>query len=103
MVLLKILLMFPVAGIAYEFIKWSAAHLDSPFFKTLMWPGLFLQNMTTREPTDDQLEVALASLRKVLLAEKFLAKEPGQESEVEIAVLEEIDAIPANVAEFPEL
>jgi uncharacterized protein YqhQ len=103
MVLLKIVLMFPVAGIAYELIKMSAAHLDHAFFKALMWPGLLLQNLTTKEPTDDQLEVALASLRQVLLAEKSSVGQLVSEREIEITALEDLGVIRADVAEFPEL
>ncbi|HUP57403.1 MAG TPA: DUF1385 domain-containing protein, partial [Bdellovibrionota bacterium] len=66
MVVVKIFLMFPVAGLAYEFIKMCACRMDSPFFRAMIWPGMILQKLTTREPEDDQLEVALASLRQVL-------------------------------------
>lgn len=102
MILVKILLMFPVAGLSYELIKVSAAHLDHPFFRAVVWPGMLLQKLTTREPTDDQLEVALASLRQVLLAEKAT---PQTElvTEIEIAHLVDLGSIQAHVAEFPEI
>jgi uncharacterized protein YqhQ len=58
-----------VAGIAFEFIMWSARNQDNPVVKALIWPGLQLQKLTTREPTDDQVEVAMASLKKVLAKE----------------------------------
>ena len=99
MVLFKILLMFPVAGLAYEFIKICACRMNSPIFRILIWPGMILQKLTTREPTDDQLEVALASLRQVLRFEK------GQQdsAEHEIAQLEDLAYVQATVAEFPEV
>ena len=100
MVGLKIVLMFPVAGLSYELIKMSAAHMDHPFFKAVMWPGMLLQNLTTREPSDDQLEVALASLRFVLLAEKGTS---SIEQEVFVSALSEVGTIQAHVAEFPEI
>jgi uncharacterized protein YqhQ len=58
-----------VAGIAFEFIMWSAKNQANPVVKALIWPGLQLQKLTTREPTDDQVEVAMASLKKVLAKE----------------------------------
>jgi uncharacterized protein YqhQ len=98
MVALKIVLMFPVAGLAYEFIKMCACRMDKPIFRLMIWPGMILQRLTTREPTDDQLEVALASLRQVLRLEK------GGEhaTEITIADLGEIALVAATVAEFPE-
>jgi len=59
-----------VAGIAFEFIMWSARNQSNPIVKVLIWPGLQLQKLTTREPTDDQVEVAMASLKKVLTMEE---------------------------------
>jgi uncharacterized protein YqhQ len=59
-----------VAGIAFEFIMWSARHQDSSLVRALVWPGLQMQKLTTREPTDDMVEVAIASLNKVLSMEK---------------------------------
>ena len=59
-----------VAGIGFEFIMWSARNQGNPLVKVLIWPGLQLQKLTTREPTDDQVEVAMASLKKVLAKEE---------------------------------
>jgi uncharacterized protein YqhQ len=59
-----------VAGLAFEFIMWSARHQDSALVRALVWPGLQLQKLTTREPSDDMVEVAMASLGKVLSMEK---------------------------------
>jgi len=102
MIVVKIGLMMPVAGLSYEFIKLAAKHMDNPFFRALVWPGMVLQNLTTREPDDSQLEVALASLRQVLSLEKK-ALAPGEEIETfEIAVLSEIALVPSGVSEFPE-
>jgi len=102
MILLKIVFMFPVAGLSYEFIKISAAHMNHPFFKAVMWPGMLLQKLTTREPTDEQLEVALASLQQVLLAEKAINQGVAI-SEIEISGLVDLGSIQASVAEFPEI
>lgn len=58
--LLSRLLMIPVlAGLAYEYIHFISKHLDHPFVKFIIKPNLALQNMTTREPTKDMLEVSI--------------------------------------------
>jgi uncharacterized protein YqhQ len=67
----RLLLIPVVAGVAYEFIRFSASHMDRRWVRVLMVPGLALQKMTTREPALDQLEVAIASLRAVLTAEQI--------------------------------
>jgi len=67
-----------VAGIAFEFIMWSARHQDSALVRALVWPGLQLQKLTTREPSDDMVEVAMASLKKVLSMEKEAEIEPNE-------------------------
>ena len=59
-----------VAGIGFEFIMWSARNQGNPVVKALIWPGLQLQKLTTREPTDDMVEVAMTSLKKVLAKEE---------------------------------
>jgi len=67
---LKIALAFPVAGIAYELQKRSA-RADCPrVLKALVSPGLWLQRITTVEPTDDQLEIALLALDRALAREE---------------------------------
>ncbi len=102
-IVIKTFLMMPVAGIAYEFIRACAIRMDSWLTKILIWPGLTLQNLTTKEPDDGQLEVALASLRRVLDLEKQLeAKTESNFDDFEIVSLEEIPHATANVAEFAE-
>ena len=70
----RIVLIPVIAGIAYEFLKFSAAHQQNPIIKILIAPGLALQGMTTREPDLSMLEVSIAALKK-LLAEEQLAAE----------------------------
>jgi uncharacterized protein YqhQ len=70
MILSRVLVIPLVAGLAFEFIMWSAKNQENPVVRALVWPGLQLQKLTTREPTDDQVEVAMASLKKVLAAEE---------------------------------
>lgn len=61
----RILLLPAVAGISYEVIK-VAGHSDNKIIAVLAYPGLLLQKLTTKEPDDSQLEVAIASLKSVL-------------------------------------
>ena len=69
-VLSRVVVIPLVAGLAFEFIMWSARHQGSAIVRALIWPGLQLQKLTTREPTDDQVEVAMASLKEVLAKEE---------------------------------
>jgi uncharacterized protein YqhQ len=78
MVLSRLIVIPLVAGIAFEFIMWSARHQDNPAVRVLVWPGLQMQKLTTREPTDDMVEVAMASLKKVLAMEKEAKIEPDE-------------------------
>ncbi len=65
----RIVLLPLIAGLGYEFIKYSARKGEHPVIKGLMQPGLWLQRLTTREPSDDQIEVAIRSLREALAME----------------------------------
>lgn len=67
-----------VAGIAFEFIMWSARNQDNAIVRALVWPGLQMQKLTTREPSDDMVEVAMASLKKVLSMEREAEIEPNE-------------------------
>jgi uncharacterized protein YqhQ len=78
MVLSRVIVIPLVAGIAFEFIMWSARHQDNPIVRALVWPGLQMQKLTTREPTDDMVEVAMASLKKVLSMEREARIEPNE-------------------------
>ena len=65
-VIYKILLLPVVAGISYEAIRFTGKYSHSKLVQLLSWPGLMLQKITTREPSDDQIEVAIASMKKVI-------------------------------------
>ena len=79
LVLSRILGIPLIAGLSYEVIKWAGKNRRKRWVRTLMWPGLMLQNLTTREPDRDQLAVAIASLEAVLAVEnpEQAAKEAG--------------------------
>ena len=63
--------LFPlIAGISYEFLKFSAKYENKPIMKIFIWPGLLMQKITTQEPSNRQIEVAIYSLKKLLQAEK---------------------------------
>jgi uncharacterized protein YqhQ len=62
-----------IAGIAYELIRFAGKHADNRVLMTLLAPGMWLQRLTTREPTLDQLEVSIRALREVLDFEDGLA------------------------------
>lgn len=79
--LVRILLMPLVAGLSYEIIRYAAKKESSVVFKMMTLPGLWLQNITTQEPDDSQLEVAIEALKE------SLKLEPIEEGERELEVV----------------
>jgi len=69
LILSRIALLPVIAGIAYELIRFAGKHTDNRILMTLLAPGLWLQRLTTREPSLDQLEVSIAALKDVLRRE----------------------------------
>jgi len=68
-VLVKIPLLIPIAGISYELIRLAGEKKDNRLLWAMSLPGVWLQRITTREPSDDQIEVALAALNTALTME----------------------------------
>ena len=66
---LKIALLPVVVGISYEIIKYAGRH-DNPLTRAVSAPGLWLQRLTTHEPDDSQIEVAIASMLPVIPVEE---------------------------------
>ena len=64
----RLLLVPVVAGLSYELLKW-AGRSDSWVVKILSLPGLYLQKLTTKNPSDDQLEVAICAMKAVMVPE----------------------------------
>jgi uncharacterized protein YqhQ len=62
----RVLLLPVIAGIAYELIRFAGKHQGNRVLMTLLAPGLWLQRLTTREPSLDQIEVSIRALREVL-------------------------------------
>jgi uncharacterized protein YqhQ len=71
----RILLLPVIAGIAYELIRFAGKHTGNRILMTLLAPGLWLQRLTTREPTLDQIEVSIRALREVLRLEGRITPE----------------------------
>ena len=66
---IKIPLLIPIAGISYELIKLAGDKKNNPILKLISLPGIWLQKITTKEPSDDQIEVALAALTQAVKIE----------------------------------
>jgi uncharacterized protein YqhQ len=71
----RILLLPLIAGLAYELIRFAGKHTGNRVLMTLLAPGLWLQRLTTRQPTLDQLEVSIRALKEVLHVEGRLSPE----------------------------
>ena len=65
----RVLLLPVVVGLAYEFIRWTANHLKSPIVRFIIKPNLALQSLTTRQPDEKMLEVAIAAFQAMRQAE----------------------------------
>jgi len=74
LVLIKIPVAFPIAGVAYELQRLSANERCPQVIRWLTRPGLWMQRITTREPTDQQLEIALVALERALAREQGRSK-----------------------------
>ncbi|MEO8503770.1 MAG: DUF1385 domain-containing protein [Acidobacteriota bacterium] len=65
----RIALLPVLLGVSYEVLRLTAKRRRNPLFRLMVWPGLMLQKITTQEPTDDMLEVAIAALQEAWRAE----------------------------------
>ena len=72
-----------IAGISFEIIKWAGRNRRKPWVRAVMWPGLQLQKLTTREPDHAELAVAIAALQAVLAVER-----PGEASAEDLVGVE---------------
>jgi uncharacterized protein YqhQ len=69
MIASRILLIPVIAAIGYEILKFGARHRANPLVKVLLYPGLLVQMITTKQPTDDMIEVAIVSMEEALVAD----------------------------------
>ncbi len=82
----RVLLIPVISGISYEYIRWSAKHLENPFVKVLYYPNLAVQKITTAEPDDSMIECAINSFTTMLayengeVPEKAAEPDPKEES-----------------------
>lgn len=77
----RIVLMPVIAGVSYEItVKWAGSHPENPLVKIVLWPGLQMQYLTTREPDDGELECAIAAMRLVLEREEAEAAARANEA-----------------------
>ncbi|HEX3318672.1 MAG TPA: DUF1385 domain-containing protein [Solirubrobacteraceae bacterium] len=83
LVLTRILGVPLIAGISFEIIKWAGRNRQKGWVRAVMWPGLQLQKLTTREPDGAELAVAIAALDAVLEVEK-----PGEQDPDELVGIE---------------
>ena len=65
----RLLLIPVIAAVGYEILKFGARHRANPLIKVLMYPGILVQMITTKRPTDDMIEVAIVSMQEALQAD----------------------------------
>ena len=85
----RILLIPVIAAVGYEILKFGARNRSNPLVKVIMYPGILVQMITTKQPTDDMIEVAIVSMEQALDAdgesipdgsaefERALMRQPG--------------------------
>ena len=78
LILSRVLFIPVIAGVAYEFLKYTAANLDKPWIRFMIQPNLALQHLTTNQPSLDMIEVAIVSFKRVLLSEGIIAEEEAE-------------------------
>ncbi|MDP3064355.1 MAG: DUF1385 domain-containing protein, partial [Chloroflexota bacterium] len=71
----RILFIPVIAGVSYEIIRFSGRHAGNRLVQTVMTPNLWLQRLTTRQPDDAQMEVAIAAMQTALAADE--GREPA--------------------------
>ncbi|MBI3746718.1 MAG: DUF1385 domain-containing protein [Chloroflexi bacterium] len=65
----RVVLIPVLAAVGYEVLRWGARHRANPLVAAVMWPGILVQKITTKQPSDDQIEVAIVSLEQALEAD----------------------------------
>ena len=75
LILSRVLFIPVIAGVAYEFLKYTASNLHKPWIRFMIKPNLALQHLTTNEPSLDMIEVAIVSFKRVLLSEGIIGED----------------------------
>jgi uncharacterized protein YqhQ len=81
----RVVLIPLIAAIAYEYVRFTAGHLDNRLIRWLVRPSLALQSFTTREPDDGQLEVAITALQEVLAIDETAEERQTEKTELRVA------------------
>jgi uncharacterized protein YqhQ len=79
MIASRILLIPVIASVGYELLRLGARHRGNPVVKVVMWPGILVQKITTKQPTDDMIEVAIVSLEEAIRADGEAVPEGGMD------------------------
>jgi uncharacterized protein YqhQ len=69
MIASRIILIPVIAAVGYELLRLGARHRTNPIVRVIMWPGILVQKITTKQPTDDMIEVAIVSMEEALAAD----------------------------------
>jgi uncharacterized protein YqhQ len=83
MIASRILLIPVIAALGYELLRLGARHRANPVVKAIMTPGIWVQKITTRQPTDDMIEVAIVSMEQALVADGEVVPDGSAEFERE--------------------
>ena len=78
LILSRVLFIPVIAGVAYEFLKYTASNLDKPWIRFMIQPNLGLQHLTTNEPSLDMIEVAIVAFNRVLLSEGIITPQEAE-------------------------
>ncbi|MEE2904616.1 MAG: DUF1385 domain-containing protein [Myxococcota bacterium] len=107
MLAFKVPLMLPLAGLAYEINRYAARHPEQFWVQALVVPGALMQKITTKEPDDEQLEIALSAMRAAIHAEDRYAAASEQEARqlarsdqrTQVRVFRDFSEVPALASE----
>ena len=77
----RVVLIPVLAAVGYEILRWGANHRANPIVKVIMWPGILVQMITTKKPTDDQIEVAIVSMQQAMEADGETVPEGSDQPE----------------------
>jgi uncharacterized protein YqhQ len=75
LVVTRIVFIPVIAGIAYEWLRWTAKNSDKPWVAAIIKPNLALQHLTTNEPDLGMIETAIVSFKRVLVSENVITEE----------------------------
>jgi uncharacterized protein YqhQ len=93
MIVSRLLLIPVIAGIGYEILRFGAKYRANPIVKAIMAPGILVQMITTKQPSDDQIEVAIVSMEQALQADGEVVPDGS-----ELPERQRLDAGPATAA-----